>query len=88
MEYRLSATDLARKVGDILGRIRYRGDSFVVERNGEAVARMIPAADRAFPSLHEAIAGWMAAGPPDGGFATDLERVSSADAPPDGAWGS
>src|SRR3990172_5706358 len=39
MEHRISAKDLARRLGDVLGRVRYRGDSFVVDRNGEAVAR-------------------------------------------------
>jgi prevent-host-death family protein len=40
MEGGISATELARRLGDILGRVRYRGDSFLVERNGEPVARL------------------------------------------------
>ncbi len=42
MEHRISATELARRLGDILGRIRYRGDSFTVERHGTPVARIGP----------------------------------------------
>ncbi len=38
MELRISVTDLARRLGDVLGRVRYRGDSFLVERNGALVA--------------------------------------------------
>jgi hypothetical protein len=34
---RISATELARKLGDVLGRVRYRGESFIVERNGAPV---------------------------------------------------
>jgi hypothetical protein len=37
VELRISATDLARKLGEVLGTIRFRRDTFVVERNGEAV---------------------------------------------------
>lgn len=47
MESHISATDLARRLGDILGRIRYRGESFIVERNGKPVARIGPVAARA-----------------------------------------
>jgi prevent-host-death family protein len=43
MESTISATTLARQLGDILGRVRYRGEAFVIERNGTAVARLVPA---------------------------------------------
>lgn len=48
MESRITATELARRLGDVLGQVRYRGDSFVIERHGVAVARLAPiqAADR------------------------------------------
>ena len=39
MDVRITASELARRVGDVLGRVRYRGDSFTVLRNGEPVAR-------------------------------------------------
>ena len=42
MEHTVSATELARNLGDILGRVRFRNDEFVIERNGEAVARIVP----------------------------------------------
>ena len=42
MEHRITATDLARRLGDVLARVRYRGDTFVIERNGDAVARVTP----------------------------------------------
>jgi hypothetical protein len=32
MDTKISATELARRLGDILGRIRYRGESFTIER--------------------------------------------------------
>ena len=86
MEYRITATELARRVGDVLGRVRYRGDSFVVERNGEAVARVLPVAGSSPTSLDEALAAWRSAGEPEPEFATDLERVGMLDRPPQDPW--
>jgi antitoxin (DNA-binding transcriptional repressor) of toxin-antitoxin stability system len=39
---RVSATEAARTFSDLLNRIRYRGEEFVVERAGEPVCRMTP----------------------------------------------
>lgn len=88
MEHRVSATELARNVGDVLGKIRYRGDSFVIERNGEPVARIIPLPDRPHGTLREALDAWSDAAGPDPAFADDLDRVSSEDRPPDPSWAS
>lgn len=88
MEHRISATELARSLGDVLARVRYRGDSFVVERNGTTVARLVPAAEGSPTTLGEAIAAWRAAGPPDPDFADALERVNLADRPPENPWDS
>lgn len=88
MEHRISATDLARRVGDVLGRVRYRGDSFVVERNGEAVARVVPIGESSPTTLGEALRAWSEAAPADPTFADDLERVGSADRPPELPWAS
>ena len=61
MEYRISATELARRLGDILGRIRYRSESFIVERNGRPVARIGPVGDSGSMAVREAASGWIAA---------------------------
>lgn len=88
MEHRISATELARTLGDVLARVRYRGDSFVVERNGDAVARVSPVPEGSPTTLREALAAWRAAGPPDPGFADALEEVNRLDWPPDDPWAS
>jgi prevent-host-death family protein len=88
MAGRISATELARRLGDILSRVRYRGDSFLVERNGDPVARLVPVPGKGTATLPEALAAWRAAGKPDPRFAADLERVGSADRPPDNPWAS
>jgi antitoxin (DNA-binding transcriptional repressor) of toxin-antitoxin stability system len=82
MENRITATDLARKLGDVLGRIRYRRESFIVERNGEPVARIAPVPTSTAASLAEGLKAWRGAGSPDPGFADDLDRVNKADSPP------
>jgi antitoxin (DNA-binding transcriptional repressor) of toxin-antitoxin stability system len=43
MERTISATHAARMFSDLLNRVRYRSESFVIERGGEAVCRLIPA---------------------------------------------
>jgi len=86
MEHRISATELARTLGDVLARVRYRGDTFLVERNGMTVARVVPAAEGSPTTLREAMAAWRAAGPPDPEFADILELVNSQDRPPENPW--
>ncbi len=86
MESTISATELARKLGDVLGRIRYRGESFVVERNGEPVARLGPLAAGTAGSAIEGLRAWREASPSDPGLADDLERVNRADQPPQNPW--
>jgi antitoxin (DNA-binding transcriptional repressor) of toxin-antitoxin stability system len=88
MEQHISATDLARRLGDVLARIRYRGDSFVVERNGDLVARLVPVPEGSATTLAEAFAAWRSAGERDPDFADDLELVGSWDRAPDDAWAS
>ena len=88
MEGRISATELARRLGDILGRVRYRGESFVVERNGDQVARLVPVPGKSTATLRETLASWRRAGEPDPGFAADLARVGKSDRPPKNPWGS
>jgi PHD/YefM family antitoxin component YafN of YafNO toxin-antitoxin module len=88
MEHRISATELARTLDDILGKVCSRRDSFVVERNGDPVACIVPLPENSVPSLREALAAWRAAGIPDLAFANDLERIGAADRPADDAWAS
>lgn len=42
MATKLSATQLAKNLSDILSRARYNGERFVIERNGEPVASIEP----------------------------------------------
>jgi antitoxin (DNA-binding transcriptional repressor) of toxin-antitoxin stability system len=88
MATHISATELVRSLGDVLSRIRYRGESFLVERNGAPVARLEPAAGTAPSTLGSALAAWRAITMPDPAFAEDLARVNAADQPPASPWDS
>ncbi len=87
MKSTVTSTELARNLGDVLARVRYRRESFVIERNGTPVARLIPIEGDA-PTLVEAVMAWTTAAPHDAGFADDLERVNAADQPPVNPWDS
>ena len=86
MEHTISATELARTLGDVLGRVRYRHESFIVERNGAPVARVVPVLSDGAVTLAEALAAWSDASPADRSFADDLERVGAADRVPANPW--
>jgi prevent-host-death family protein len=88
MKNTVSATELARNIGDILARVRYRRESFIVERNGRPVARIEPADEGEIGTVRDALAAWIAGRAADPTFADDLERVNAADRPADNPWGS
>jgi antitoxin (DNA-binding transcriptional repressor) of toxin-antitoxin stability system len=43
MESYINATELARNLSDVLNRIHYRHESFLMQRGGQSVARLSPA---------------------------------------------
>lgn len=79
--YRISATELARSLSDVLNRVRYRGEEFVVERGGEPVARIGPTGSPRTLTLKEFVDLLRRAPRPDEAFADDLERIHSAQPP-------
>lgn len=87
MELRITATELARSVGDVLGKVRYRRDTFIIERNGEPVARLTPWPADEGTTVAEALRAWVSE-EADPAFADDLERVNRADRPPRDPWAS
>ena len=87
MKNTISATDLVRSLGDVLARIRYRRESFIVERNGRAVARIVPV-DMESGTVGEALAAWVADAAEDPSFGNDLARVNAADRPAANPWDS
>ena len=88
MTANVTATDLARNLGDVLAKVRYRGQTFIVRKNGKVIARIEPATDQDGPSAREAFAAWVEAAAPDPGFADDLERIGRVDMPGKNPWDS
>jgi antitoxin (DNA-binding transcriptional repressor) of toxin-antitoxin stability system len=43
MKSRISASEAARNFSELMNRIRYRGESFIVERGGKPVCEILPA---------------------------------------------
>ena len=80
MESTISATELARTLSDILSRVRYREEKFVIERNGEGVAMLVPLAPVGGGTLRQVIE-ILREVPPDDGFADDLESVQASQEP-------
>lgn len=81
---RISATEASRSFSELLNRVRYRGESFVVERAGEPVCRISPAAPTG--ATLSTLVQLLEAGPrPDKGFAQALEEIIDAQPtlPPD-----
>jgi antitoxin (DNA-binding transcriptional repressor) of toxin-antitoxin stability system len=85
--HRISASELARRLGDILGRVRYRGEAFLIERHDVAIARLGPVPGATRSTLRDAGLAWTSA-PADSSFADDLERAGRADRPPRNPWDS
>jgi len=42
MERRITATQAVRSFSELLNRVKYRGEEFIVERGGEAICRISP----------------------------------------------
>jgi antitoxin (DNA-binding transcriptional repressor) of toxin-antitoxin stability system len=43
MTLRISATETARRFSELMNRVRYRGESFIVERGGKPICEILPA---------------------------------------------
>lgn len=71
----MSATEAVRSFSELLNRIRYRGDEFVVERGGEAICRMTPATTPRRLTLAELARLIRELPLPDRAYAADVRRA-------------
>ena len=72
----VSATEAVRSFSDLLNRIRYRAEEFVVERAGEPVCRMTPAAPAKGLSLRDLASLLREIPKPDADYASDVRRAT------------
>ncbi|MCI0441567.1 MAG: type II toxin-antitoxin system prevent-host-death family antitoxin [Chloroflexi bacterium] len=78
METRITATQLARSLSDILSRVKYRGERFIIERNGEPVAVLGPAAPEKRVTWAEFVKRLKEIPPPDDDYWKDLEEIQAS----------
>ncbi|HEX2172280.1 MAG TPA: type II toxin-antitoxin system prevent-host-death family antitoxin [Dehalococcoidia bacterium] len=78
METRITATELARALSDILNRTRYRGESFVIERNGDPIAALVPVGPVGSVTAQELADRLRGLTLPGDGFAEDLEAAQAS----------
>jgi len=79
METKLSPTDLANNLADVLERVSDRGERFVIERDGRRIATIAP--PRPGPpgiTIDELIARIGDLKMPGDGFADDVEEVQAS----------
>jgi hypothetical protein len=71
----ISATQAARTFSDLLNRVHYRGEVFVIERGGEAICAMTPVQPPRFTGAD--VIGVLRSLPkPDKGFWDDVEAAT------------
>ena len=85
METSISTTEAARHLGDVLARVRHKGEHFLLTKNDQPVARLVPAQSTRFATGAE-ITRALDRLPTDPEFADDLERVNLADRIPETPW--
>ena len=73
----LTATELARNLSDVLNRVHYGGEQFLITRNGKPIATLTPPTRESLPTvgdLLETIRDLPRLGP---SFGDDIEEVIS-----------
>ena len=78
MQNNITATELARSLSDILNRVRYLGESFIIERAGEPVAALTPQKSPRGCTLADLVARLGDLELPGEGFADDLEAIQAS----------
>jgi hypothetical protein len=71
----LSATEAARNFSELLNRVRYRGERFVIVRGGSAIGELRPAEPLRFTG-RDLVALLRSLPPVDDGFLDDVEEFA------------
>jgi antitoxin (DNA-binding transcriptional repressor) of toxin-antitoxin stability system len=91
-EYRVprkvSATDAARNFSEILNRVRYRGESFLIERGGEVICEIRPTGTTRFTG-RDLVALFKSLPPVDEDYLDAVEQITrSQPRLPESPWES
>jgi antitoxin (DNA-binding transcriptional repressor) of toxin-antitoxin stability system len=74
MKNRISATEAARHFSALLNRVRYCGESFMVERGGKPVCEIVPARPASF-TVADLARRLRTLPPPDKGYRIAVRRI-------------
>ncbi len=78
METSITTIELAKRLEDVLDRVKNRGERFVIRRNGEAVAIIEPLQPKPGITARELVDQVENLKFPGDGFGDDVEAVQSA----------
>jgi antitoxin (DNA-binding transcriptional repressor) of toxin-antitoxin stability system len=83
---RVSATEAARNFSELLNRVRYRGERFLIERGGVAICELRPAAPTRFTG-RDFVALLRSLPPVDASFLDAVEEATRRQPlAPDASW--
>jgi prevent-host-death family protein len=86
MESHISATDAARSFSDLVNRVLYRGEVFIIERGGQPVCRIVPAKPAKF-TLRDLVQLLNTLPKPDAGYWDVVEDIQRKQPPlPKSPW--
>ena len=81
----ITTTEAARHLGDYLGRVKHKGEHFILTKNDQPIAELSPAAGSRRATWDKLCAA-VSRLPVEPTFADDLEKVNRADRIPDNPW--
>ena len=81
MSERITATRVVREFSELLNEVRYKSQSYIVERNGKPIARLVPVSDlkegKRLKELKILLSSLPTCGDDLEAFAADLEKIAS-----------
>ena len=75
---KITAIELAKSLSDVLSRVYFRGETFMIERNGRPVVKLAPSDVRPHGTWRDVAEALKDVPWPLEGFAEDLEAVQSS----------
>jgi antitoxin (DNA-binding transcriptional repressor) of toxin-antitoxin stability system len=77
METKITSTELADELSDVLNRVKEKHERFIVQRDGESIARIVQTIGPPGITVDELIARIGNLKMPGDGFAVDLEAIQA-----------
>jgi prevent-host-death family protein len=80
MSERITATRVVREFSELLNEVRYKSQSYIVERNGKPIARLVPVSDlkesKKLKELKSLLTSLPSCGDDLEAFEADLEKIA------------